>query len=155
MRFAIPLLAALAMFTLVACGGTDEDDEATAPVSVPLAQRFVTAEDAPGSKADPDETRQTTEDYDEFIATLNERAIDPDDEEVTAAFEEARLQGGGCRHALLRRDAHTRRFAPCRQFVHRARLRRRGDGCTRLVRIGREEAVPDELRRADKHLRRR
>lgn len=95
MRFAIPLLAALAMFTLVACGGTDDDDEATPPVSVPLAQRFVTAEDAPGSKADPDETRQTTVDYDEFIATLNERAIDPDDEEVATAFDEAGFKGAG------------------------------------------------------------
>ena len=94
MRFAIPLLAALAMFTLVACG-TDDDDEATARVPVPLAQRFVTAEDAPGSKADPDETRQTTVDYDEFIATLNERAIDPDDEEVTTAFDEAGFKGAG------------------------------------------------------------
>jgi hypothetical protein len=83
------------MFTLVACGGTDEDDEATAPVSVPLAERFLTAEDAPGSKADPDETRQTTEDYDEFIATLNERAVNPDDEEVSAAFEEAGFRGAG------------------------------------------------------------
>ena len=95
MRVAIPLFAALAMLTLVACGGTDDDDGVTAPVSVPLAQRFVTAEDAPGSKPDPDETRQTTVDYDEFIATLNERAIDPDDEEVTTAFDEAGFKGAG------------------------------------------------------------
>jgi hypothetical protein len=67
-RFAIPLLAALALITLVGCGGGD--DETAAPV--PPAQRFLTAEDAPGSKPDPVETRQTTVDFDEFIATLSE-----------------------------------------------------------------------------------
>jgi hypothetical protein len=45
------------MITLVACGG--DDDETAAPV--PPAQRFVTEEDAPGTKPDPVETRQTRE----------------------------------------------------------------------------------------------
>jgi hypothetical protein len=89
-RFALPLLAALAMFTLVACGG---DDETTAPV--PLAQRFLTVDDAPGTKPDPVETRQTTVDFDEFIASLSERAVDPDEEEVTTVFEEAGFKGAG------------------------------------------------------------
>ena len=53
MRLALPLLAALVAFGLVGCGGDNE--ETTAPV--PLAQRFVTAEDAPGSKPDPVEKR--------------------------------------------------------------------------------------------------
>ena len=91
MRFAVPLLAALAMITLVACG--DGDDETAPPV--PLAQRFVTAEDAPGSKPDPDETRQTTVDFDEFIATLGEAAIDPDQEEMTEVFRNAGFEGAG------------------------------------------------------------
>ena len=91
MRFAIPLLAALAMITIVACGGDDE--ETAAPV--PLAQRFVTAEDAPGSKPDPVEKRETTVDFGEFIAGLSERAIDPDAEEATTVFQEAGFKGAG------------------------------------------------------------
>lgn len=91
MRFGIPLLAALTAVALVACGGGD--GEAAAPV--PLAQRFLTAEDAPGSKLDTVETRQTTEDFDEFIAALSERAVDPDHEEMTTVFQEAGFKGGG------------------------------------------------------------
>ena len=91
MRFAIPLLAALAMTTPVACGGSD--DETVAPV--PPAQRFLTAEDAPGSKPDPVETRETTVDLDEFIAALSERAVDPDHEEVTEVFQKAGFKGAG------------------------------------------------------------
>ena len=90
MRFALPLLAALAMITLVACGGGD-DDETAAPV--PLAQRVLTAEDAPGSKPDPVERPQATKDFDEFIKALGDLAIDPDTEEITAVFEEAGFEG--------------------------------------------------------------
>ena len=93
MRFAIPLLVALTAVALVACGGSDDGDETAVPV--PLAERFVTAEDAPGSKPDPVETRQTTEDLDAFIAALSERAVDPDVEEVTTVFQEAGFKGGG------------------------------------------------------------
>ena len=91
MRFAIPLLAALVMITLVGCGGDDE----TAPAPLPVAQRFVTAEDAPGSKPDPVETRQTTGDFDEFIAALSEGSIDPDTEEMTTVFQDAGFKGSG------------------------------------------------------------
>jgi len=79
------------MITLVACGG--DDDEASAPV--PTAQRFVTEEDAPGSKADPDETRQTVADFDAFIAELHQLAIDPDDDEMTTVFQEGGFKGAG------------------------------------------------------------
>jgi hypothetical protein len=79
------------MLTLVACGGGD--DKKAAPVS--LAQRFVTAEDAPGSKPDPVEMRQTTVDFDEFLAALSERAVDPDKEEMTTVFQEAGFKGAG------------------------------------------------------------
>jgi hypothetical protein len=92
-RFAIPLLAALAMFTLVACGGADEDDETTAPV--PLAQRFLTVEDALETKPDPVEKRQTTVDLDEFIGVLSQLAVDPDKEEMTTVFQEAGFKGAG------------------------------------------------------------
>ena len=91
MRIVIPFLAALAMITLVACGGDDE----TAAAPLPVAQRFVTAEDAPGSKPDPVETRQTTVDFDEFIAALSEASIDPDTDEMTTVFEDAGFKGSG------------------------------------------------------------
>ena len=91
MRFTIPFLAALAMVTLVGCAGGD--DETATPL--PLAQRFVTAEDAPGSKTDPVETRQTTVDFDEFIALLSEASIDPDTEEMTTVFQEAGFKSAG------------------------------------------------------------
>ena len=91
MRFAIPLLVALTALGLVACTGGE--DEATAPV--PVAQRFVTEEDAPDSKPDPVETRQTTVDFDEFVATLGERAVDPDNDEITEAFPEASFESAG------------------------------------------------------------
>jgi hypothetical protein len=90
-RFAIPLLAALAMITLVACGG--EDDETAAPV--PPAQRFVTEEDAPGSKPDPVETRQTAADIDEFIAALSQLLVDPGNDEMTTVFQQAGFKGAG------------------------------------------------------------
>ena len=85
-----PLPTAFVAVALVACGG---DDEAAAPV--PLAQRFLTAADAPGTKPDPVETRQTTVDFDEFIATLSEGAVDPDKEEMTTVFREAGFKGAG------------------------------------------------------------
>ena len=90
MRLAISLLVAFAAVTLVACGGSDET-----AVPVPLADRFLTAEDAPGSKADPVETRQTTVDFDEFIVVLTEASIDPDPEEMTTVFQDAGFKGAG------------------------------------------------------------
>ncbi len=90
MRFAIPFLAALAAITIVACGG---DDETTQPV--PLAQRFVTAEDAPGSKPDPVERRESAENLVEFIRASGPLFIDPDENEITAVFQEAGFKGAG------------------------------------------------------------
>jgi hypothetical protein len=91
MRFAIALLVALTAVTLVACAGSDDEP----PAPVPVADRFLTAEDAPGSKPDPDETRQTTVDFDEFIAQLSEASIDPDTEEMTTVFQDAGFKGSG------------------------------------------------------------
>ncbi len=90
MRFVLPLLAALALITLVGCGG-DDDAETAAPTL--LTQRVLTAEDAPGSKPDPVETPEATKDFDEFIIALGDFAIDPDTEEMTAVFEEAGFEG--------------------------------------------------------------
>jgi hypothetical protein len=82
-RLALPLLAVLSLVALSACGGGDE----TEPVT--LAQRVVEEADAPGSKADPVETRQTTVDFEEFIGVLSERAVDPDADELRNVFTEA------------------------------------------------------------------
>ena len=89
MRFAIPLLVALTV-ALGACGG---DDEPAAPL--PLAQRFVTAEDAPGSKPDPVEKRQTTADFDGFILALSDILVDPDVKEMNEVFQEADFKRAG------------------------------------------------------------
>ena len=64
MRFAIRLRLLLMAVALVACSG---GDEAAAP---PVAQRFPTAEDAPGTKPDPVEKGETTQDLDEFIVAF-------------------------------------------------------------------------------------
>ncbi len=102
-RFAIPLLVALTAVSLVACdsGGdgaaspaAQSSGDAGAPSTVPLAERFLTAVDAPGTKADPVEKRQITADFDDFKSTLSELAIDPDDEEVTSVFQ-AGFKGAG------------------------------------------------------------
>jgi hypothetical protein len=88
MRLAIRFLVPLTMIAFVACGGGDE-----APV--PVAQRFPTAADAPGTKPDPVETRETTEDFDDFLAALRPALIDPDDEEMTTIFQEADFEAAG------------------------------------------------------------
>lgn len=90
MRFPIPLLVAFIAVALVGCTG---DDEAAAPV--PLAQRLLTAADAPGSKPDPVEERQTTTDIDEFITVLSESAVDPDQADMTTVFGEAGFEAAG------------------------------------------------------------
>ena len=84
------LLAALALMTLAACGGED-DGEVAEPV--PLAQRVIAEDDAPGSKPDPVEKGEMTVEFDEFIDFLGEVAIDPDTEEMTGVFEEAGFEG--------------------------------------------------------------
>jgi hypothetical protein len=89
-RLALPLLAAVVAVGLVACSG---DDDQTAPL--PVGQRFVSAEDAPGSKRDPVERRETTTDYAIFIPALAERSIDPDRDEMAEVFESADFKSAG------------------------------------------------------------
>jgi hypothetical protein len=79
-RFTTRLLATWTVVALVACGGDD------AP---PIAERFPTTADAPGTKPDPVETGQTAADLDEFIAAFTDALIDPDRAEMTTVFEEA------------------------------------------------------------------
>jgi hypothetical protein len=101
-RFAIPLLVTLTAVALVACdsGG----DGAASPV--PLAQRFPTAADAPGTKPDPVEKGQLTVALDEFIADPDP-FVDPDREEMTTVFHEAGFKGAGT-EARFFGETHTR-----------------------------------------------
>jgi hypothetical protein len=89
MRFTIRLCLLLMAVALFACSG---GDEAAAP---PVAQRFATAADAPGTKPDPVEKRQTTADFDEFIPALTDAVIDPNREEMTTVFQEAGFKRAG------------------------------------------------------------
>ncbi|HET6792740.1 MAG TPA: hypothetical protein VFI35_14330 [Actinomycetota bacterium] len=85
MRFAIRLLVPLTAVAVVACGAEP----------VPVAERFPTAAEAPGTKPDPDEKRQTTDDFDEFLVALIPALIDPDREEMTTVFPEADFTRAG------------------------------------------------------------
>ena len=85
MRFAIRLLVPLTTVALVACGAEP----------VPVAERFPTAAEAPGTKPEPVEKGQTTADFDEFIAALTDAVIDPDREEMTTVFQEAGFKRAG------------------------------------------------------------
>lgn len=55
----------------------------------------MTGADAPGSKPDPVELRQTTVHLAEFTEALHESAIDPDDQEVKTVFRKAGFKGAG------------------------------------------------------------
>lgn len=85
MRLATLLLAVFALFLVGACGGDDEVEQEPAT----LGELALSAEDAPGSKPDPVEVRETTEEFDRFLEGLTEMAVDPDMEEVTEVFQDA------------------------------------------------------------------
>ena len=131
-RFAIPLFAALAMITLAACG--DSDDETAAPV--PLAQRFLTAEDAPGSKPDPVEKRETTTDFDTFISALSESSIDPDRDEMTTLFKDAGFKSAGMDARWYGETHSSENSAHVFSSFIELGLRRWSDECPRLARDG-------------------
>jgi hypothetical protein len=84
-RLAIRLLVPLTVVALVACGADP----------VPVAERFPTAEEAPGAKPDPEEQGQTTENYDAFLVDLTPALIDPDPEEMATAFPEEDFVSAG------------------------------------------------------------
>jgi hypothetical protein len=89
MRLVAALVVALGAVTLAACGGSN-DDTAT---PVPVAERFVSTGDAPGSKPDPLERRETTTDFAIFVPALSERSIDADRDELMATFEDFQSAG--------------------------------------------------------------
>jgi hypothetical protein len=72
-------LAATAVLGLAACGGGNGEATSTGPLT--LDQRVVTEEDAPGSKPDPVEKRQTASDEQEFSDRMGDAFINPTDEE--------------------------------------------------------------------------
>jgi hypothetical protein len=84
-RVAAVVVVVLSAVVLVGCGG--EDDDTAAPV--PVGQRFLTAADAPGSKPDPVEKRQTTDDFDTFTEAIAGMTIDPDEAEIREIFTES------------------------------------------------------------------
>ena len=91
MRFTIPLLVAAVAAALVSCGGSD--DGTAAPL--PVAQRFVSGEDAPGSKPDPVEKRTTTTDFAVFIPALKDASISPEDSELNDVFQADDFKSAG------------------------------------------------------------
>jgi len=69
-----------AVLGLAACGGGS--DEATSTGALALDQRVVTEEDAPDSKPDPVEKRQTAADEDEFVEKMGDAFINPTEQET-------------------------------------------------------------------------
>ena len=88
LRYAIRLAALVTAVALVACSGGDPDPP-------PLAQRFVTAADAPGSTIDPVEVRETAEEIDAFVSVFSQHMVDADRDEMTTVFQEAGFQEAG------------------------------------------------------------
>jgi hypothetical protein len=73
------LLSAVLVLGIAACGGGNDEATSTGPLA--LAQRVVTEEDAPGSKPDPVEKRQTAADEQEFIEKMGDAFVDPSEED--------------------------------------------------------------------------
>ncbi len=71
--------AATAVLGLAACGGGSDEAASTGPLT--LAQRVVTEEDAPDSKPDPVEKRQTAAGIEEFADEMGDAFINPSKEE--------------------------------------------------------------------------
>jgi len=72
--------AVAAVLGLAACGGGSDDATSTGPLA--LDQRVVTEEDAPDSKPDPVEKRQTAADEDEFVEKMGDAFINPTEQET-------------------------------------------------------------------------
>ena len=79
MKALLLLLSAVVVLGLAACSGGNGEATSTGPLT--LDQRVVTEEDAPGSKPDPVETRQTASDEQEFSDRMGDAFVNPTDEE--------------------------------------------------------------------------
>jgi hypothetical protein len=75
------LLSAVLVLGLAACGGGSGEATSTGPLA--LDQRVVTEEDAPDSKPDPVEKRQTAADEQEFSDKMGDAFINPTEQEIT------------------------------------------------------------------------
>jgi hypothetical protein len=87
-RSVIHLLAALTLISSAACTGDGETAE-----PLPRAERFLTAEDAPGSEPDPVEQPRSATSPDEFFRVFE--FIDPDEDEMTSLLQEAGFKEAG------------------------------------------------------------
>jgi hypothetical protein len=76
----ILLLSVVVVLGLAACGGDSGTATATGPLA--LDQRVVTEEDAPDSKPDPVEKRQTAADEQEFADKMGDVFINPTEQET-------------------------------------------------------------------------
>ena len=83
MRLAIRLLVSSITVALVACGAEP----------VPVAERFPTAAEAPGTKPDPVEKGEMVNDLDAFIPAFSPALIDPDRDEMTTVFQGLKRAG--------------------------------------------------------------
>ena len=140
-------LVALALVTLAGWAGM----MMRRPHPRPRSPASPTADDAPGSKPDPVETPQATEDFDEFIKALRRLRNRSRHEEMTAVFEEAGFERARM-ETRLDGETHSRPHVMSK-FGHSASVRRWGDERPRLARNGRQEAMPHELRRKKERVR--
>ena len=88
LRNAIRLAVLVMAVALVACSGDE-------PEPPPLAQRFVSAADAPGSTIDTVEVRETADEVDAFVSLFSQHMVDADRDEMTAVFTDADFQSAG------------------------------------------------------------
>jgi len=107
-RLGIPLSAVLVL-GLAACGGGSGEATSTGPLA--LDQRVVTEEDAPDSKPDPVEKRQTAADEQEFSDKMGDAFINPTAQETkdlqTVGFVQAIRDTRYFGDTHSRDDAHT------------------------------------------------
>jgi hypothetical protein len=73
-------LSAVVVLGISACGGDSSTPTSTGPLA--LDQRVVTEEDAPDSKPDPVEKRQTAADEQEFAEKMGDAFINPTEQET-------------------------------------------------------------------------
>ena len=103
------LLSAVVVLATAACSGDSGTPASTGPLA--LDQRVVIEADAPGSKPDPVEKRQTALDAQEFSDKMGDAFINPTDEEKarlgTIGFIEAIRDARYFGDTHSRDDAHT------------------------------------------------
>jgi hypothetical protein len=102
---ALRLLVAITLVTLFGCGG--EDADAKTADSAPLSERVLTAEDAPGSKPDPEERSQKPEDLLGFVSAFDDISDDLDIDKMTSVFEKAGFEGAALENRFYGKK-HTR-----------------------------------------------